>query len=175
MYIYDNEYFFSPNVNRICFLIDDETDLEYLPTTSSYGDINRAGGNNVTIEPVDAGSMAHSIATSKKYILNSSDSWMEFKSPNGGGGGGGSDVTNLSDLEDVMLAAPINEGDFLVYSSSFSGWTNRKADTVVVDYSMAENKPTLNGVPLDGDLTSEDLGLDDPLTEEQLNSLLSLI
>ncbi|MCR4720954.1 MAG: hypothetical protein K5655_04435 [Lachnospiraceae bacterium] len=173
MFIYDNEYFFDQNINRICFLIDDESDLAYLPTTTSYGNLERAGGDNVIIEPVDAGSMAHSIATSKKYILNSNNEWIEFKPPGSGGGGGGS-ATNLSDLEDVSLSTP-SDGDFLVYNPILGKWINKEADTVVVNYTMIDNKPTINGVTIDGDITSEDLGLENPLTPEQLDSLLDLI
>lgn len=157
MYIYDNEFFFEPNVNRICFLIDDETDLAYLPNTTSYGDLERAGGDNVTIEPVDAGSMAHSIATSKKYILNSNDEWIEFKSPGGSGGGGG--ASSLADLTDVNISNPQND-QVIAWDAETQKWVNKDMEQVVhVDYSNIENPPTINGVALTPTTTLEDLGI----------------
>ena len=175
MYTYDNQYFFDENENRICFLIDSELDLAYLPNTTQYGDITKAyGGSNVIIEPVSAGSMAYSIASSKKYILNSRDNWIEFKSPNEGGGGGGGGASRLSELEDVSLSTPI-DGDFLVYSPTVGGWINKGAETVIVNYTMVDNKPTINGITVEGNNTSEDLGLENPLTPEQLDALLDLI
>lgn len=174
MYTYDNQYFFDENENRICFLIDSESDLVYLPNTTQYGDITKAyGESNVIIEPVSAGSMAYSIASSKKYILNSRNEWIEFKSPNGGGGGGG-DASALSELDDVTIGM-LRDGDFLVYDPTIGKWVNKKADTVTVNYSMVSNKPTINGVVVEGNITSEDLGLENPLTPEQLDALLDLI
>lgn len=126
MFTYDDNFFFEKNSNRIAFLCDSEADLPFLPTTTSYGDITKvSGGSNVMIEPVDAGSMAHSIATSKNYILNSGDVWKEFKRP--GGGGSPSPVpttTSLADLTDVQLGALI-DGNALVYDESLSKWVNK--------------------------------------------------
>ena len=172
MFIYDNEYFFNENENRICFLIDDETDLAYLPTTTSSGDITRAGGNNVTIEPVDAGSMAHSIETSKKYILNSSNQWVEFKSPSGGGGGGGASA--FSELTDVNITDLQNE-QVPTWDAESQKWVNKDMEQVVhVDYSNIENPPTINGVALTPTTTLEDLGIAPAANYDPNTSTISL-
>ena len=170
MYVYDQQYFF-PNENRIAFLIDDESDLASLPTTTSSG-VPQEGGN-VTNEPVDAGSLAYSIATSKKYILNTSDQWLEFKAPGGGGGSPSPSAANLSDLGDVSIVMP-TDGDFLVYSPIAGKWINKKADTVIVNYEMIDNKPTINNTELDGDLSLEDIGIN-TITNEQMADLLALL
>lgn len=44
-----------------------------------------------------------------------------------------------------------------------------------MDYNKLHNKPTINGHELSGDLSAEDLDLDEPLTNEQLVDLLALI
>lgn len=43
------------------------------------------------------------------------------------------------------------------------------------NYNLLQNKPSINGVTLQGNLTAEDLEIDKPLTTEQLNALLALI
>lgn len=48
------------------------------------------------------------------------------------------------------------------------------ADGTSYDYNMLVNKPTINGVTLQGDLTLHDLGIDE-LTQEQLDELVSKI
>ena len=145
MYIYDNEYFFDSNINRICFLIDDESDLAYLPTVTSYGDLERAGGNNVIIEPVDAGSLAHSIETSKKYILNSLNQWVEFKSPGGGGGGGNANVREISkeDYDALSEAEKMNGTIYFVYDEEGGGGGGSADLTADLTASM-----TVGGVPV---------------------------
>lgn len=43
------------------------------------------------------------------------------------------------------------------------------------DYEKLENQPQINGHTLKGNMTAEDLGIENPLTQEQLTKLLSLI
>lgn len=43
------------------------------------------------------------------------------------------------------------------------------------NYNLLTNKPQINGHTLSGDQSASDLGLEKPLTEEQLNALLALI
>ena len=171
MYVYDDNVVFSANENRIAFLIDSPADIPNLPTTTQPG-LNQ-GLNNVSNEPVDAGSVAFAISTSRVYMLNSEDQWI-LQPEQGSGGGGGGGATNLTDLEDVSLGT-LRDQDFLVYNSAAATWTNKKGSDVVVNYSNATSKPTINGITLDGDLTSEDLGIDEPLTIDQINALLDLI
>lgn len=44
-----------------------------------------------------------------------------------------------------------------------------------LDYEQLENLPKINGHTLEGNMTAEDLGIESPLTQEQLTKLLSLI
>ena len=166
----DTFYIFDEQPNRVAFIADTPADIANLPTSHHKG--TQQGDDNVSLEPVNAGSVVFIISTSEVYQLNSTDSWI-LQPARGGGGGGG--ATKLSDLEDVTVSAPINDGDFLVYSPAAGGWINKKADTVIVNYTLVNNKPTINGVEIAGDLTSEDLGIDEPLTDDQLDALLALI
>lgn len=50
-----------------------------------------------------------------------------------------------------------------------------QAATAAIDYNQLQNLPTINGHTLEGNLTSEDLGIDNPFTEEQVTALLNLI
>lgn len=43
------------------------------------------------------------------------------------------------------------------------------------NYNLLQNLPQINGHTLKGNMTSEDLDIDKPLTTEQLNALLALI
>ena len=43
------------------------------------------------------------------------------------------------------------------------------------NYNLLENKPSINGHELQGNQSASDLGLEKPLTQEQLNALLALI
>ena len=43
------------------------------------------------------------------------------------------------------------------------------------DYEQLENLPKINGHTLEGNMTAEELGIESPLTQEQLSKLLSLI
>ncbi len=43
------------------------------------------------------------------------------------------------------------------------------------DYEKLENLPKINGHTLEGNMTAEELGIESPLTQEQLTKLLSLI
>lgn len=43
------------------------------------------------------------------------------------------------------------------------------------NYNLLENKPQINGETLTGDKSASDLGLEKPLTQEQLDALLALI
>lgn len=43
------------------------------------------------------------------------------------------------------------------------------------NYNLLENKPSINGHELQGNQSASDLGLENPLTQEQLNALLALI
>ena len=169
-YIYDDNVIFDVNENRIAFLMDSPDDIPSLPTTTSPG--SEMAPNNVSCEPVDAGSVAFAISTSRVYMLDSNDEWV--LQPEKGGGGGGGGATTLADLEDVTIAAPINDGDFLVYSPLVGGWVNKKAETVIVNYEMVNNKPTINGTEVDGDLTLEDIGVN-TMTNEQMADLLALL
>jgi len=45
-------------------------------------------------------------------------------------------------------------------SNSLSGGVTKVIETVTRDYELLSNKPSINGVELIGDLTSEDLGID---------------
>ena len=170
-YWYD-EYAFEHDEGRVYFMMDSDADIENLPTSSREG--VKQGTDNVTNEKVSIGSYAYSIESGSKFMLNSNDIWTKLKDPSSGGGGGGGGATNLSDLEDVTLSATV-DGDFLVYNSTLGMWTNKKADTVVVDYTNLTDKPTINGIELDGNVTAEELGLENPLTDEQVNALLSLL
>ena len=163
-------YIFDEQPNRIAFIADTPADIANLPTSHHEG--TQQGDNNVSLEPVNPGSVVFIISTSDVYMLNSVDEWV--LQPKKGGGGGGGGASRLSQLEDVSLSTP-RDGDFLVYDPVAGAWINKEANTVVVNYTMIDNKPTINGVTIDGDITSEDLGLENPLTPEQLDSLLDLI
>ncbi|MBR5180090.1 MAG: hypothetical protein IKW90_15035 [Lachnospiraceae bacterium] len=43
------------------------------------------------------------------------------------------------------------------------------------NYNLLENKPSINGHELQGNKSASELGLENPLTQEQLNALLALI
>jgi hypothetical protein len=43
------------------------------------------------------------------------------------------------------------------------------------DYSQLINKPQINGQELDGNMSTDDLQIEQPLTEQQMNALLALI
>lgn len=61
---------------NICsYIMDDDSDLSDLPTSSSEG-LNQNDG--VSHKKADKGSKAFSISSSKNYILNSSDEWTEI-------------------------------------------------------------------------------------------------
>lgn len=56
------------------FVCDTATDLSDLPTTSTGG----SGTLSYITEPIKPGSTALVIATTKVYMLNSSDEWVEL-------------------------------------------------------------------------------------------------
>ena len=76
---------------------------------------------------------------------------------NGGGGGTGG-VENLSELHDVNISN-LQDGDFIVYDEATGKYINKQAEAVIVNYENADNKPTINGVEISGDMTAEDSGL----------------
>ena len=64
--------------NRKAFLIDDDSELANLPTTTSYG-LEQTGGQNVINKPVEMGSVAYSIGSQNRFCLNSQDQWIKVK------------------------------------------------------------------------------------------------
>ncbi len=62
---------------RKAFLIDVDSDIESLPTTHVAGAV--INGDNVTNQPVTAGSIARSIGSGNCFMLNSSDSWVKLQ------------------------------------------------------------------------------------------------
>lgn len=63
--------------NRKGFLCDSASDLQDLPTTTTYG--KEQDGKNVINQPVEMGSVAYVIDTQKRYCLNSRDVWVEIQ------------------------------------------------------------------------------------------------
>lgn len=43
------------------------------------------------------------------------------------------------------------------------------------NYNLLKNKPMINGHELEGNMSVSDLGIENPLTQEQVNALLALI
>ena len=76
MYWYDVSKQFNAR-GRKAFLMDKDSDTSLLPTTRSAG--IPQNGNNVTNQPVIAGSIAKSIRSGNRFMLNSSDSWVKLK------------------------------------------------------------------------------------------------
>ena len=62
---------------RKAFLIDKDADVDMLPTTKAEGVSQH--GENVMNQPVKAGSIAKSIATGNRFMLNSVDEWVLLK------------------------------------------------------------------------------------------------
>lgn len=89
---------------RYCvFFVDGKGDLENLPTSKQNGK-----GDLSLSSPCCVGSVAR-CADGKKYILNGSDAWTEYKGSDVGGtgggggiGGGGVDDADIATDEDVQ-------------------------------------------------------------------------
>lgn len=83
---------------------------------------------------------------------------------NSGGGGGGAEYAvkyieqRLTEQQKAQARENIGAG-----TSDFSG-----------DYGDLEHKPKLNGVPLDGDMTTSDLGLKVTSTYDNENIILNI-
>ena len=169
MFWYDDTfYIFADEPNRVAFIADGTSDIANLPTTTTPG--VPQGADNVSFEPVTAGSVVFIISTSDVYMLDSTDTWVKQPKRDSGGGG----ASSFSDLEDVSFEN-LENNQVPAWDAEHEVWINKSMEAVVtVDYENVTDKPTINGVELDGDLTSEDLGINN-ITEEQLEDLLSLI
>lgn len=167
-YWYD-EFIFDDS-DRVCFMADDVSDLASLPTVHSWG--TPQGQNNVLCEPVSAGSLCYVIETNEKYMLNSMDTWIKLVQK-GGGGTPTPVATSLSELADVSINAA-KDGDFLVYDSATGKWINKEADTVVVSYTNMDNKPSIGGVEITGDMTLDELGIAPAATYDQPTETIGL-
>lgn len=64
--------------NRKAFLCDSDADLADLPTTKKKGK-EQVGGQNVINDIIEMGSVVYSIASQKRYCLNSKEQWIEIK------------------------------------------------------------------------------------------------
>ncbi len=74
---------------------------------------------------------------------------------------------NVSDLPDPLT----REEEYLQYIALNGGGGGGGTS----DYNMLSNLPKINGHTVKGNMDSDDLGLDQPLTTEQLNTLLAMI
>ena len=155
MYIYDDNVVFNLNENRIAFLCDETADISTLPTTTQPG--TQMAPNNVSCDPVDAGSMAYIISTGDVYMLNSLDSWI--KQPKRGGGGGGGGASALVDLTDVSISN-LQDNQVIAWDAAQQLFINKTMEQVIhIDYSNIDNPPEIGGVPLTPDTTLQDLGI----------------
>ena len=85
--------------------------------------------------------------------------------------------------EEAILQATIN-------GEPYNGYPESRVEELLIElkaaieegggggttnYNLLENKPSINGHELHGNKSASDLGLENPLTQEQLNALLALI
>ena len=115
--------------------------------------------------------------TRKLKLLAKDDSVLsEVVIPGGGSGGGSVDSVNglfpdengnvelnLDDINDVDITSAA-DGDALVYDATSHKWVNGAGGGGTTDYTDLSNKPSINGVTLNGNKTSADLGLQSELT-----------
>lgn len=64
------------NARQMNFFLDSDADKDSLPTTTSRG--VQQGLDTISCLPCGKGSAALSIASSKVFILNSNDKWIEI-------------------------------------------------------------------------------------------------
>ena len=149
-----DEFIFDQNTDRVCFMMDSDQDIESLPTSKTPG-VEQAGGN-VSNEPVALGSLAYSIDSGSRFMLNSADVWKKLKNPGGGGGGGASALTDLTDVS----ISNLQNNQVIAWDETQQMFINKTMEQVVhVDYSNIDNAPTINGVPLTENTTLQDLGI----------------
>lgn len=72
---------------------------------------------------------------------------------NASGGSGG--ASSLADLDDIDIGSP-SDGDILSYDSYSQKWLNTQ-----ISYYNISDKPTINNVEIEGDLSFSDLGMDE--------------
>ena len=109
MFWYDDlHYIFTQEPNRVAFIADSTDDLSHLPTTTSYG--TRQGSDNVSLEPVNPGSVVFIIETSDIYMLNSTDEWIP--QPKRGGNSGGTTIETWEPNHSY------DAGDLVIYEST---------------------------------------------------------
>lgn len=85
---------------QIPFLMDSDTDVQILPHLHTPG--VQQGQDTISNLPVGAGSYARSISSSKVFILDSNDIWVEQVNSGGGGGGGGEDIATDQEIQDMI-------------------------------------------------------------------------
>lgn len=110
--------------------------------------------------------------TRKLKLLAKDDTVLsEVVIPGGGSGGGSVDSVNglfpdengnvelnLDDINDVDITSA-SDGQTLVYDATSGKWVNGSGGGGTTDYTDLTNKPSINGVTLSGNKTSEDLGI----------------
>ena len=165
MFWMDNTFYVfeqDPNLADLitAFIADSSADVQNLPTVHNPG--TQQGDDNVSLDPVNPGSMVFVISTSRVYKLNSKDEWV-LQPKKGGGGGGGASA--LVDLTDVSIAN-LQDNQVIAWDAASQVFKNKTMEQVVhVDYSNVDNPPTINGVPLTPDTTLEDLGIQSTVDE----------
>lgn len=77
------------------------------------------------------------------------------------------DGQEYNNLPESRIEALLLELKEVIEAGGGGGGTN--------DYSQLINKPQINGQELNGNMSTDDLHIEQPLTEQQMNALLALI
>lgn len=120
------------------------------------------------------GSTAFVIATNQRYMLNGNQQWVPLRAPSGGGSGGGTGADGKSAYEIAVENGFVGteqewleslKGDTPCIGSN-GNWFIGDVDTGVsakpeLDYNSLANKPTLDGVVIQGDMTLPVMSIED--------------
>ena len=138
-----------------------------------FGDVTGGTGITVTADSFIISREEKKYARSL-YMYDTEDGvWVKYR-PFGmsGDDDGESDISYLSELNDVTLTNPANN-DVLKYDSATGMWINGVGGGGVADYPDLTNKPSVNSVTLLGNKTTRDLGMIQELTQAEYNNLTS--
>ena len=146
------------------YIVDTIDDIQELPTQ---------------IQP---GSTAFVISTNNIYILDNTCKWtLLYQCVGNSGGGTGADGKSAYEIA-VNHGFIGSEKEWLIslqgetpYIDKNGYWCIGELNTGIkatpsISYNNLENKPTINGIEIDGDLTLQDLGIQE-MSDDDINQL----